>query len=191
MAHRRAGQKWAFFKLYLSDTPACAIFLPYRPSLRSRPSAGLAGTGRAARGSKLRLGEYGGRRGGGDRDRTRRGDPGNEGMRAALLIRVYLPLHSCLHRETSVALTLAGARARARFFLLFISSAPIKKFPALFRRWYRGHAAVDGSPAREESKRDPSPALKTENPARRREGCRLNGRVSLPIGGSIPQYPVA
>lgn len=25
---------------------------------------------------------------------------GNEGMRAALLIRLYLPLHSCLHRET-------------------------------------------------------------------------------------------
>jgi len=125
--YRRAGQKFffpAFFKLYLSDTPACAIFLPcvLPPSLPpSLPFAAGRRVGRdgasRARESKLRLGGYGasGRRGeeegewgrGGDRDRTGRGDPGNEGMRAALLIRVYLPLHSCLHRETSVALTLA------------------------------------------------------------------------------------
>lgn len=66
--------------------------------------------GRAVRGSKLRRGGY---RGGW----TRHGDPGNEGMRAALLIRVYLPLHSCLHRETSIALRDRAQRTTVFFIM--------------------------------------------------------------------------
>lgn len=87
---------------------------------RIRPSRRVGGRGLRQegreiehRGSKLRPG--GAERG------DCGGDSGNEGMRAALLIRVYLPLHSCLYRETS------ALRSRALVFI----RRPIK-FPALF-----------------------------------------------------------